>query len=55
MVDVRTPTLKEMVESYFKVKSIGLKTVKLGNIGIFTKTNQDLETLYTIVGEEGMG
>lgn len=55
MVDVRPPTFKEMVESYFKVKSIGLKTVKLGNISIFAKTNQDLETIYTLVGEEGVG
>jgi len=55
MVDVRPPTLREMVESYSKVRSIGLKTVKLGNMGVFAKTNQDVETLYNIVGEEGVG
>lgn len=54
MSDVRSPTLGEMIEAYSKVKSISLKTVKLGNIGVFAKTNQDVETLYSIIGEEGV-
>ncbi|MEM2959561.1 MAG: radical SAM protein [Candidatus Jordarchaeaceae archaeon] len=55
LLDVRPPTLMEMVESYSLVKALGLKEVKLGNVGIFAKTNRDLETLYSIVGEKGIG
>jgi len=53
--DVRPPTLQEMLDAYLKVRSAGLKTVKLGNVGVFAKTNSDMELLYSVVGEDGIG
>jgi len=43
--DVRSPTLKQMLEAYARVKDVGLKNVRLGNIGIFVRTEEELELL----------
>lgn len=43
--NVRSPNLKEMLEAYQVSKEAGLKNIRLGNIGIFVKTKQDMETL----------
>ncbi|MHA1579826.1 MAG: radical SAM protein [Candidatus Freyarchaeota archaeon] len=53
--DVRSPTLGEMLDAYLKARSAGLKTVKLGNVGVFAKTSSDMELLYSVVGEDGVG
>ena len=37
----RSPTLSEMIAAYEGVKSSGLKKVRLGNQGIFIKTEAD--------------
>ena len=43
--DVRSPSLKQMLETYDRVKDLGLENVRLGNIGIFVRTEEDLELL----------
>ncbi len=53
--NVRSPTLMEMVRTYFKVKEVGLKNVKLGNIHVFAKTESELKTLISLVGTEALG
>ncbi len=55
MKDVRSPKLSEMLRAYHLAKEIGLSKVKLGNCGIFTRTNQDWEFLLKEVGKEGIG
>ena len=35
----------QMLEAYQAVKEVGLKNVRLGNIGIFVKTDEDYEAL----------
>ena len=49
------PTLKQMLEAYVRVKDVGLTNVRLGNIGIFVRTEEDLELLRkgTTMIEEG--
>jgi pyruvate-formate lyase-activating enzyme len=37
----RSPTLSEMIAAYDGVKSTGLKNVRLGNLGVFVKTDAD--------------
>ncbi len=41
MKDYRAPTVREMVEAYQATKSVGLENVRLGNVGIFAKTESD--------------
>lgn len=55
LMNVRRPKLMEMVKTYFKVKEVGLKNVKLGNISVFTKNERDLELLVSLVGLETIG
>ncbi len=45
MMEYRSPTVVEMAEAYEAVKSIGLRHVRLGNVGLFAKTEEDLEYL----------
>lgn len=51
----RAPTLMEMLKSFSIAKSKGLKNVKLGNLGVFIKTNQDMKTLLAVAGKEAIG
>jgi pyruvate formate lyase activating enzyme len=45
MKDSRTPSVSEMVETYDRTKSIGLENVRLGNLGVFARTQRDMEYL----------
>jgi pyruvate-formate lyase-activating enzyme len=47
--EVLAPPLRQMLEAYIRVKDIGLKNVRLGNIGIFVKTEEDLELFQKAV------
>ncbi|MFC1850799.1 radical SAM protein [candidate division CSSED10-310 bacterium] len=51
MKKFRNPTVQEMVETYHKVKAIGLKNIRLGNLGVFIRTGQDLEYLKNNVDQ----
>ena len=51
----RPPTLMEMVETFRAVREEGLKNVKLGNIGVFAKTQEDLRLLVSLVGLDAIG
>ena len=41
MKEYRSPTVKEMVSAYRKVKAAGLKNIRLGNLGVFVRTQAD--------------
>ncbi|MCX7972975.1 MAG: radical SAM protein [Candidatus Aminicenantes bacterium] len=43
--DLPTPTLDQMLEAYRAVKEVGLKKVRLGNIGLFARTQKDYDVL----------
>jgi pyruvate formate lyase activating enzyme len=45
MKDHRSPNTKEMVAAYRKVKSTGLKNIRLGNLGVFARTDEDWDYL----------
>ena len=45
MKDFRRPNTKEMVEAYTKVKSTGLKNIRLGNLGVFIHNDEDKDYL----------
>jgi pyruvate-formate lyase-activating enzyme len=45
MKDHRSPTTREMVEAYQAVKSTGLDHIRLGNLGVFVRTQEDLDHL----------
>ncbi|MHC1586411.1 MAG: radical SAM protein [Candidatus Hecatellaceae archaeon] len=55
LVEVRPPTLMEMVSAFLAVKDVGLKNVKLGNIGVFAKTLEEQRLLAALVGLEALG
>jgi len=50
MMNVRPPNTGEMIESYHAVKKAGLKNVRIGNIGVFAKTEKDREILRRETG-----
>ena len=41
MKNYRSPTVKEMVSAYQKIKAAGLKNLRLGNLGVFVRTQAD--------------
>lgn len=45
MKDFRRPHTKEMVDAYTKVKSTGLINIRLGNLGVFIHTDEDMDYL----------
>ena len=51
MKDFRPPTVSEMVEAYQKVKATGLHNIRLGNIGVFAGTQEDMDYLTNHVDQ----
>jgi len=45
MKEFRRPNTEEMVEAYTKVKSTGLKNIRLGNLGVFIHNDEDRDYL----------
>jgi pyruvate formate lyase activating enzyme len=52
--DFRSPNLTEILDTYKAVKNIGLKKVRIGNIGVFAKTEEELKKLIRTVGPESI-
>ena len=50
----RPPTLTEILDTYKIVKNIGLKKVRIGNIGIFAKKEEEMKRLIKTVGPEAI-
>ncbi len=48
--DYRSPNLNEIIDVFNFVKDIGLKNVRIGNIGIIAKTKEDFRELIKQVG-----
>lgn len=48
---VPSPNLEQMVSAYEAAKAAGLRNVRLGNIGIFVKTEEDFEGLMRIAAD----
>ena len=46
----KSPKAREMVEAYLAVKATGLRNVRLGNIGVFTSSEEDYYLLKENVG-----
>ena len=49
MMDVPAPTLEQMVSAYEAAQANKLKQVRLGNVGVFAKTQHDYERLASLV------
>jgi pyruvate-formate lyase-activating enzyme len=45
MKNSRAPTTEEMVEAYARVRSTGLNRVRLGNLGVFVRSERDQKLL----------
>ncbi len=48
----RSPTLSEMISAYSSAVEAGLKNVKLGNIGVFARSERDFQLLLDLLGEK---
>jgi pyruvate-formate lyase-activating enzyme len=44
-----SPSVKEMVDVYNRIKAVGLKNVRLGNVGVFAPTEEDQQYLLSNV------
>ena len=49
MKDFRGPTVEEIVDAYQGVKSVGLKNIRIGNVGVFARTQEDQAYLMSRV------
>ncbi len=49
MKDFRCPTVEEIVDAYHGVKSAGLKNIRIGNVGVFARTQEDQAYLMSHV------
>jgi hypothetical protein len=52
MQDFRTPTVEEMVRAYQNAKNAGLTRVRLGNLGVFAKAEEDYRFMETRVDRD---
>ncbi len=48
LVDNRKPTFDEMMTSYAEMKAMGLKNIRLGNLGVFAKTTEQIEKVQSL-------
>jgi len=46
MKTFRSPTAWEMVQAYEDAEAAGLRNVRLGNPGVFIRSEEDLQLLY---------
>ncbi|MEN3044557.1 MAG: radical SAM protein [Candidatus Hydrothermales bacterium] len=46
--NLRSPNLDEMLKAYRTVKEVGLRNVRLGNIGLFVKNEEEYSTLLKL-------
>jgi hypothetical protein len=47
----QSPSATEMVEAYEQVKATGLKNIRLGNVGVFVRSEEDQKYLMDNVDE----
>jgi len=47
----RSPGLEKILDAYGAAKLAGLENIRLGNIGIFAKTDQDFVRLEEEIGK----
>jgi pyruvate-formate lyase-activating enzyme len=50
--DYRKPTVEEMIKSYTSMKEVGLENIRLGNLGVFVKSEQDRELVNEATSSE---
>jgi pyruvate-formate lyase-activating enzyme len=50
--EVPSPSFEQMVEAYTRVKETGLNQVRLGNIGIFARTEEEFVLLKNLLGSQ---
>jgi pyruvate-formate lyase-activating enzyme len=54
MKDFSRPQTKEMVQAYQKVKSAGLRNIRLGNLGVFVRSAADRNYLRANIDQEAL-
>ena len=54
MKHFRKPNTREMVAAYRKVKMAGLKNIRLGNLGVFVRNEEDREYLMANIDTEAI-
>lgn len=55
LLGFRKPTYDEMVLAYKIMKEYGLRKIRLGNIGVFCKTSENIEKLIKEIGRNAVG
>ena len=51
MQDFKSPSVEDMVGAYESVRGVGLSQVRLGNVGVFARTEEDREYLMACLDE----
>ena len=49
LTDISPPTLQQMLEGYARVREVGLEKVRLGNVSIFVKTEDEFNLMRSAV------
>ncbi|NVM53170.1 MAG: radical SAM protein [Candidatus Helarchaeota archaeon] len=53
--DTRRPTMLEMLQAYYLAKDIGLKRIRVGNLGVFLKTESDIKLFTSLLEPNALG
>jgi pyruvate-formate lyase-activating enzyme len=54
MKGFRSPNTKEIVDAYGKVKSTGLRNIRLGNLGVFVRNDKDWDYLMANIDKNAV-
>lgn len=54
MTSYRPPTREEMLRAFKRLREEGLRNVKLGNVGVFCKTKECIDSLVREIGREAV-
>ena len=52
MKDKRTPSVEDIVRAYENAKAAGLSSIRLGNLGVFAKVEEDYRYLEAYVDSD---
>ncbi len=55
LINNRAPEMLEMIQAYYLAKDMGLKRIRVGNLGVFLKSERDIKLFTSLLNPEGFG
>ncbi|MFX1298399.1 MAG: radical SAM protein [Promethearchaeota archaeon] len=55
LINDRPPTMLEMLQAYYLAKDMGLKRIRVGNLGVFLKSESDIKLFTSLLEPDALG